>query len=150
MSIIGPDVYLGGSCNPTTWRKDIAIPLLEAAGITYYNPQVDNWTPELVDIERKAKAKAGNYLFVIDSQTRAISSMIEAAGLVTLVIPEIMYLVIEDGPHVGDVIGGSVIAGPEQRDLYRGRAYLRDLASQYDVIVHESVTAAVRALIADW
>ena len=33
-------VFLGGSCNPTTWRKDIAMPLLEAGGVTYYNPQV--------------------------------------------------------------------------------------------------------------
>lgn len=37
-------VFLGGSCNPTTWRKDVAIPLLEAKEITYYNPQVDEWS----------------------------------------------------------------------------------------------------------
>lgn len=34
------EVFLGGACNPTSWRKDIAIPMLEQAGITYYNPQV--------------------------------------------------------------------------------------------------------------
>ena len=34
------DVFLGGSCNPTTWRRDTAMPQLEAAGTTYYNPQV--------------------------------------------------------------------------------------------------------------
>lgn len=32
------EVFLGGSCNPTTWRQDIAIPLLKSLGITYYNP----------------------------------------------------------------------------------------------------------------
>ena len=31
-------VFLGGSCNPTTWRKCIAIPYLEKHGVTYYNP----------------------------------------------------------------------------------------------------------------
>lgn len=31
-------VFLGGSCNPTTWRTEIAIPFLDARGITYYNP----------------------------------------------------------------------------------------------------------------
>lgn len=31
-------VFLGGSCNPTTWRVDIAIPMLKKMGITYYNP----------------------------------------------------------------------------------------------------------------
>ena len=31
-------VFLGGSCNPTTWRKHTAIPHLEKNGISYYNP----------------------------------------------------------------------------------------------------------------
>lgn len=31
-------VFLGGSCNPTTWRKDIAIPELEKRHISYFNP----------------------------------------------------------------------------------------------------------------
>lgn len=32
------EIFLGGSCNPTTWRQDEAIPILEKLGITYYNP----------------------------------------------------------------------------------------------------------------
>lgn len=32
------EVFLGGSCNPTTWRSEIAIPTLQKLGITYYNP----------------------------------------------------------------------------------------------------------------
>jgi hypothetical protein len=47
----GESVFLGGSCNPTTWRKDVAIPAFHEAQIEFYNPQVDDWTPELVDIE---------------------------------------------------------------------------------------------------
>lgn len=31
-------VFLGGSCNPTTWRGDIAIPMLKQLSITFYNP----------------------------------------------------------------------------------------------------------------
>ena len=34
------EVFLGGSCNPTTWRQDIAMPLLDKNGVNYYNPQV--------------------------------------------------------------------------------------------------------------
>lgn len=26
---IGPRVFLGGSCNPTTWRRDFAMPVLD-------------------------------------------------------------------------------------------------------------------------
>lgn len=37
---IPPMVFLGGACNPTTWRRDIAMPYLDAHGISYYNPQV--------------------------------------------------------------------------------------------------------------
>jgi hypothetical protein len=33
-------VFLGGSCNPTTWRRGIAMPILEEAGVPFYNPQV--------------------------------------------------------------------------------------------------------------
>lgn len=35
---INCDVFLGGSCNPTTWRADTAIPELEKQGFTFYNP----------------------------------------------------------------------------------------------------------------
>ena len=43
-------VFLGGACGKSTWRKDIAIPLLEKAGVAYFNPQVDEWRPELVEV----------------------------------------------------------------------------------------------------
>lgn len=33
-----PEVFLGGSCNPTTWRADVAMPELSKLGISYYNP----------------------------------------------------------------------------------------------------------------
>lgn len=32
------EVFLGGSCNPTTWRTEIAIPKLKKMGISYFNP----------------------------------------------------------------------------------------------------------------
>ncbi len=32
------EVFLGGSCNPTMWRRDVAIPTLKKNSITYFNP----------------------------------------------------------------------------------------------------------------
>jgi hypothetical protein len=32
-------VFLGGSCDPTTWRRDIAVPMLTEAGISFFNPE---------------------------------------------------------------------------------------------------------------
>lgn len=72
-------VFLGGSCNPTTWRQNLAIPYLEMNNITYYNPQIDNWTPEVVELEHRAKQNAQVLLFVIDDQTRATVTLIESA-----------------------------------------------------------------------
>lgn len=72
-------VFLGGSCNPTTWRQNLAIPYLEMNGISYYNPQIENWTPEVVALEHRAKQDAQILLFVIDDQTRATVTLIESA-----------------------------------------------------------------------
>ena len=52
---LSPLVFLGGSCNPTTWRQEIAIPFLESEGLSYYNPQVSEWKPECVFTENRAK-----------------------------------------------------------------------------------------------
>lgn len=72
-------VFLGGSCNPTTWRQDIAMPFCEREGINYFNPQVDNWSKPLEKVEAYAKQEAGILLFVIDKETYALASMVEAA-----------------------------------------------------------------------
>ena len=78
---MGPSVFLGGACNPTTWRQDIAIPKLKEKGVTFFNPQVNDWSPELVEIEDYAKQDAEVLFFVIDYKTRSCSSMVESAYL---------------------------------------------------------------------
>lgn len=77
----GPEVFLGGSCNPTTWRADVAIPTLNTLGISFYNPQVSDWTPDLIELEHRAKEKARVLFFVMDSETRATAGAIEAAHI---------------------------------------------------------------------
>lgn len=80
----GPEVFLGGSCNPTTWRADVAIPTLNKLGISFYNPQVSDWTPDLIELEHRAKEKARVLFFVMDSETRATAGAIEAAHIAGL------------------------------------------------------------------
>ena len=91
----GVKVFLGGSCNPTTWRKNIAIPLLNRAGISYFNPQVDEWHDGLVAIEAKNKEEATVLLYVIDGQTRSLASMVEIAEVRKF----FFYLLIVLGRH---------------------------------------------------
>jgi len=95
-----PEVFLGGSCNPTTWRADVAIPALEKLGISFYNPvyffhfdstrtfivftmlqQVSQRTPDLMELEHRAIEKSRILFFVMDSETRASAGAIEAAHI---------------------------------------------------------------------
>lgn len=46
-----PVVGLFGTCGNSTFRRDLFIPAYEKLGIPYFNPQVDDWRPELADIE---------------------------------------------------------------------------------------------------
>lgn len=72
-------VFLGGSCNPTTWRQKIAMPFLDTEAITYFNPQVDDWKPDMINLESVAKENADILFFVIDCQTRSTVGLIESA-----------------------------------------------------------------------
>eukprot|EP00466_Bigelowiella_natans_P007339 jgi/Bigna1/81355/fgenesh1_pg.80_\ len=79
------DVFLGGACNPTTWRKDVAEPIFDQQKVSYFNPQVEEWTQELIVLESLVKASSRILLFVLSGQTRAISSMIEVSFTLLLV-----------------------------------------------------------------
>ena len=133
------DVFLGGSCDPTTWRKDTAIPRMSAVGLRFYNPQVDVWTPELVTVEREAKEHAAVLFFVVDNHTRAVASLLEAAEFicrgrqVTLVINDI---------EVGSMIDSCEVGEREAADLNRGRSYLREVAQRHGVRCFDRVDEA--------
>ena len=73
------DTFLGGSCNPTTWRQDTAIPHLKAKDITFYNPQQANWSPEMIELEHQAKVTSQILFYVLNDQTRNVASMIEVS-----------------------------------------------------------------------
>lgn len=124
-----PFVFLGGSCNPTTWRKDSAIPFFEQRGIAFFNPQIDDWYAEFEEqVERPAKDKADVVLMYVDGQTRGVASMIEAVSLagqgrqVVVVLNDI-----EDGLD----IRGQVVTGRELGDLNNGRHYCRAELSKF-------------------
>jgi hypothetical protein len=124
------DVFLGGSCNPTTWRHDITMPMLERFGVSFYNPQVDEWTPDLVDIEMKAKDTSTILLFVIDNSTRALASMLEASGYIGE--GRKVVLVIQLVDH-GATINGVHCSTDEVKDLNRAREYLKGIARQHGI-----------------
>ncbi|XP_049272113.1 uncharacterized protein LOC119396905 isoform X6 [Rhipicephalus sanguineus] len=134
------DVFLGGSCNPTTWRKDVAIPKLKSYGISYYNP-VTQWIPELIELENQAKENAKVMMFVIDNQTRSVASMIESAHIAGTRRKLILILTEQSPP--GSLVLGEPISEKEYRDLQQGRNYLRDLVEMRGIPVFQSMPDAL-------
>jgi len=72
-------VFLGGTCNNSTWRKDL-IPNLK---IDYFNPVVKDWTPEAQKNEEMEKhLKCDLQLYVITPRmtgTFSIAEVVESA-----------------------------------------------------------------------
>lgn len=66
-------VFLGGTCNESTWRDDL-IPLL---AIDFFNPVVDNWTPECMEEEIRQREICDYCLYVITPKMTGIYSIAE-------------------------------------------------------------------------
>ncbi|KAH9395731.1 hypothetical protein TYRP_020468 [Tyrophagus putrescentiae] len=125
-----PFVFLGGSCGATTWRQDIAMPLLEKNGITFYNPQVADWNPSLVEKEKVAKAGARVLVFVISRQTSSTATMIEVAYYIGLRRNGLFL-------QADAVLGQAKAIAPA--DVNRARAYLVDVAKLEGVHLPEAI-----------
>lgn len=66
-------VFLGGTCNESTWR-DKLIPKLK---IDYFNPVVEDWTPECQEREEKEKDICQFLLYVITPRMTGVYSIAE-------------------------------------------------------------------------
>jgi len=69
-----PLVFLGGTCNKSTWRDEL-IPKLK---IDYFNPVVEDWTPEDQKEEIKQRKTADFVLYVITPRMIGVYSIAEA------------------------------------------------------------------------
>ncbi|XP_019851001.1 PREDICTED: uncharacterized protein LOC109581376 [Amphimedon queenslandica] len=140
------EVFLGGSCNPTVWRRELSIPLLENEGVTYYNPQVDHWTPELMEIEEEAKKNAVGLLFVIDNQTRACSSIVETAYLIGRQ-EEAIVVVVNDFLDDSCQIAGEAIGEFEFPDLKKSRLIIKDLIYSHNILIEPNVKRGTETVV---
>ncbi|XP_020711505.2 uncharacterized protein LOC105692120 isoform X3 [Athalia rosae] len=135
------EVFLGGSCNPTTWRSDVAIPTLQRLGITYYNPQVSQWGPELIAQEYEAKQTARVLLFVIDNQTRNTAGIIEAAQLAATRSNSLILVIYPYRP--GQSILGENVSMQEYYDLMNGLLVLQNLVERQGIPIFENISTAL-------
>jgi hypothetical protein len=104
--------------------------------------QVDDWSPDLVAIEAKAKEDCSVLLFVIDAETRALVSVLEAvehvcrARTVVVVVRELV-------PPTDFESDGSTAQPNELKDLQRLRSYLRDVAVRHGVDMYSDLQEAL-------
>ena len=76
-------VFLGGTCNPPDWRKEI-IELLEKVGFSYFNPLLDNtedWNDEAQEQERKERELCDFCLYTITPNMTGVYSVAEAVDV---------------------------------------------------------------------
>ena len=69
-------VFLGGTCAESKWRDNI-IPQLKCE---YFNPVVDDWTPEHQKIEEREKRICEYHLYVITPKMQGVFSIAEAVN----------------------------------------------------------------------
>lgn len=66
-------VFLGGTCNESTWRND----LIKMLKIDYFNPVVDDWTEECYQEELKQRKECDFCLYVITPRMEGVYSIAE-------------------------------------------------------------------------
>lgn len=128
--------FLGGSCNPSTWRtghpegriddgdKDPSHGLVQWCRAQkppqeVYNPQNPDWNPDLVALEAKAKLDAGILVFVVTGVTRAFASVAEIAFLIYKIKPPQKMIT-----FIQPWMGENGYMEPYLKDFNRGTAYL--------------------------
>ena len=66
-------MFLGGTCNESTWRDG----LIEILEIDYFNPVVDDWTEECYREELRQRELCDYCLYVITPRMRGVYSIAE-------------------------------------------------------------------------
>lgn len=92
-------VFLGGTCNESTWR-DKLIPMLS---IDYFNPVVKDWTPEAQYEETRQKILCEYQLYVITPKMTGAFSIAEAVDCSNKSPSKLVFVILsEDGDKAFD------------------------------------------------
>jgi len=86
-------VFLGGTCSTSTWREEL-IPMLE---IDYFDPVVDDWTPECQEEEIRQRQTCDEVLYVLTSQMEGVYSIAEVVDDSNKRPEKTVFCCLEDG-----------------------------------------------------
>lgn len=120
---------------------------MEAAGVTYHNPQMPlgAWKEDDQFDEMRRKDECLVQLFVINGDTRGVASVAEVAYLIGARKP--VAIVMEDIKADANVYG-SVIDSVQADDLNRGRIYVRAMADRHNVPIFTDIAEGTKHCIA--
>lgn len=106
-------VFLGGTCNESTWRQE----LIELLEVDFFNPVVEDWTPECVEEENKEKyERCDILLFVITSKMTGVYSIAEMVESCFLEDKMTVYNIIPDGFDEGQLRSLKAVEGILKRN----------------------------------
>lgn len=66
-------VFLGGTCNGSKWRDE----LINQLSMDYFNPVVEDWTPECMEEEVRQREECSFCLYVITPKMMGVYSIAE-------------------------------------------------------------------------
>lgn len=91
-------VFLGGTCNESIWR-DLLIPMLK---IDYFNPVVDDWTPECQAEEIRQREQCDFCLYTITPRMTGVYSIAEVVDDSNKRPEKTVFCVLETDPTGGE------------------------------------------------
>ncbi len=92
-------VFLGGTCNGSLWRED----LIKLLDIEYFNPVVEDWTPDCMAEERKQREDCDFCLYVVTPKMTGVYSIAEVVDDSNKRPHRTMFCVLEKDVDVGAV-----------------------------------------------
>ena len=69
-------IFLGGTCAETTWREEL-IEKLDSNKLSWFNPVVDDWTPECMKNEIRERNICDLVLYTITPRMKGVYSIAE-------------------------------------------------------------------------
>ncbi|MPN17351.1 hypothetical protein SDC9_164704 [bioreactor metagenome] len=90
-------VFLGGTCNESTWRKTLVTMLR----VDYFDPVVDDWTEESIKIEDMQKQVCKYHLYVITKEITGFYSIAEAVYDACIIPKRTLFCVLYNGMNEG-------------------------------------------------
>ena len=135
-----PAVGLFGTCGSSTWR-DPFVETFRAKGVDFFNPQVDDWSPELATIEADHLAGDAIIMMAVTGETVGAASLVEAGLLVARAIQEpnrffLLYIEEEADP----LLEGA-------KDSNRARRLLLEHLSRFDRVPNLEVVSSLEGAL---